>query len=194
MIYLPGPDDYVAALGSAIGRPARLFFRPKCDVTVSNWSDEREGQNEQVPPYSMCIRTAFVVCIRRGEITGAASRGKQPDARRRRYSEDGTHPCRCFRNKPADLLFLRSPDCSASDINIRVTKRPEHGTVETAAATDFPNFGKENIRYRCNRHKVRGQQVNYKSAEKYIGSDTFELLVLFPGGFAREVRLDIDVR
>ena len=25
--------------------PARLFFRPKCDVTVSNWSDEREGQN-----------------------------------------------------------------------------------------------------------------------------------------------------
>src|SRR5262252_4280349 len=106
---LPGPDDYVAALGSAIGRPARLFFRPKCDVTVSNWSDEREGQNEQVPAYSMRIRTAFVVCIRRGEITGAAWRGKQPDARRRRCSEDGTHPCRYFWNKPADLLFLRSP-------------------------------------------------------------------------------------
>ena len=86
------------------------------------------------------------------------------------------------------------PDCSASDINIRVTKQPEHGTVETAAATDFPNFGRENIRYRCNQHKVRGQQVNYKSAEKYIGSDTFELLVLFPGGFTREVHLDIDVR
>src|SRR5215470_11288408 len=90
-------------------RPARLFFRPKCDVTISNWSDEREGQNEQVPAYSMRIRTAFVVCIRRGEITGAASRGKQPDARRRRCSEDGTHPCRCFWNKPEDLLFLRSP-------------------------------------------------------------------------------------
>jgi len=39
-----------------------------------------------------------------------------------------------------------------------------------------------------------GQQVNYKSAEKYIGSDTLELLVLFPGGFAREVHLDINVR
>src|SRR5262249_40734923 len=101
---LLGPDDYVAALGSAIGRPARLFFRPKCDVTVSNWSDEREGQNEQVPPYSMCIRTAFVVCIRRGEITGAASRGKQPD----RSSEDELDPCRCFWNNRADRLFLRS--------------------------------------------------------------------------------------
>src|SRR5262245_57166537 len=104
MIYLPGPDDYVAALGSAIGRPARLFFRPKCDVTVSNWSDGWEGQHEQVPACSMCIRTTFIVCIRRGEITGAASRG--PD--RRRSSEDELGPCRCFWNKPADRFFLRS--------------------------------------------------------------------------------------
>jgi hypothetical protein len=92
------------------------------------------------------------------------------------------------------FFYAVHPDCSASDINIRVTKQPEHGTVETAAATDFPDFGRENIRHRCNRHKVRGQQVNYKSAEKYIGSDTFELLVLFPGGFTREVHLNIDVR
>jgi hypothetical protein len=26
-------------------------------------------------------------------------------------------------------------------------------------------------------------QVNYKSAEKYVGSDELELLVLFPAGF-----------
>jgi len=97
-------------------------------------------------------------------------------------------------NQRIYFFYAVHPDCSASDINIRVTKQPEHGTVETAAATDFPNFGRENIRYRCNQHKVRGQQVNYKSAEKYIGSDTFELLVLFPGGFTREVHLNIDVR
>jgi len=89
-----------------------------------------------------------------------------------------------------------NPDCSASgDINIRITKQPEHGTAEMVAATSFPNFTRENIRYRCNQHEVRGQQVNYKSAEKYIGSDTLELLVLFPGGgFAREVHVNIDVR
>jgi hypothetical protein len=97
-------------------------------------------------------------------------------------------------NQRIYFFYVVHPDCSASDINIRVTKQPEHGTVETAAATDFPNFGRENIRYRCNQHKVRGQQVNYKSAEKYVGSDKFELLVLFPGGFTREVHLDIDVR
>jgi hypothetical protein len=37
-------------------------------------------------------------------------------------------------------------------------------------------------------------QVNYKSAEKYIGSDEFELLALFPSGFAWEVHYGISVR
>src|SRR5262245_25434574 len=53
---------------------------------------------------SKFLLTAFVVCIRRGEITGAASRGKQPD----RSSEDELDPCRCFWNNRADRLFLRS--------------------------------------------------------------------------------------
>jgi hypothetical protein len=98
-------------------------------------------------------------------------------------------------NQRIGFFYAVNPDCSANgDINIRVTKQPEHGTVETAAVTDFPKFDRKNIRYRCNRHKVRGQQVNYKSAEKYIGSDTLELLVLFPGGFGEEVHLNIDVR
>ena len=93
-------------------------------------------------------------------------------------------------NQRIGFFYAVNPDCSASgDINIRVTKQPEHGAVETTAATDFPNFERENIRYRCNQQKVRGQQVNYKSTEKYTGSDTLELLVLFPGGFGEEVHI-----
>ena len=47
------------------------------------------------------------------------------------------------------FFYAVNPDCSASgDINIRITKQPEHGTAETAAATSFPNFERENIRYR----------------------------------------------
>src|SRR5262252_10213435 len=98
-------------------------------------------------------------------------------------------------NQRIGFFYAVNPDCSPSgDINIRVTKQPEHGTAETAAATSFPNFERENIHYRCNQHKVRGQQLNYKSAEKYIGSDTLELLVLLPEGFAQEVHINIDVR
>ena len=50
-------------------------------------------------------------------------------------------------NQRIGFFYAVNPDCSANgDINIRVTKQQEHGTVETAAATDFPNFGRENIR------------------------------------------------
>jgi hypothetical protein len=87
------------------------------------------------------------------------------------------------------------PDCSASgDVNVRVTKQPEHGTVETTATTLFPGYPKENIRSKCNQYKVKGTLVNYKAAEKYTGNDEFDLLILFPGGFASELHYDIKVR
>jgi len=47
---------------------------------------------------------------------------------------------------------------------------------------------------KCNEHRVRGVEVNYKSAEKHVGSDAVELLALFPSGFAWEVHYDISVR
>ena len=88
-----------------------------------------------------------------------------------------------------------NPDCSATgDVTIRVTKQPEHGTVETVAATDYTYFSKENIRSKCNPHKVKGTQVNYKAAEKYTGNDEFDLLIIYPSGLARENHFDIKVR
>jgi hypothetical protein len=88
-----------------------------------------------------------------------------------------------------------NPDCTAiGNVNVRVTKQPEHGTVETAPATNFPGYPKEHVRFKCNEHKVKGMQLNYKSAEKYIGDDALELLVLFPNGFAWEIHYDVSVR
>ena len=85
------------------------------------------------------------------------------------------------------FYFDLNPDCSAvGDINVRVTKQPEHGTVETVAATDYIRFPKENIRSKCNRHKVKGTLVNYKTAEKYTGKDEFDLLILLPRGIRSE--------
>jgi hypothetical protein len=88
-----------------------------------------------------------------------------------------------------------NPDCSASgNVNIRIPKQPEHGTVETVATTDYAYYPKENIRSKCNQHKVKGTLVNYKAAEKYTGNDEFDLLVLYPAGLARELHFDISVR
>jgi hypothetical protein len=75
-----------------------------------------------------------------------------------------------------------NPDCTAAgDVNVRVTKQPEHGTVETVARTDYVvHYAKENIRSKCNQHKVKGTLVNYKAAEKYTGNDEFDLSFSFP--------------
>src|SRR5262249_44184893 len=94
-----------------------------------------------------------------------------------------------------DFYASINPDCSATgDLNVRVTKQPEHGTLETAVATEYVHSPKENIRAKCNQHKVRGMQIDYKSAEKYVGDDTLDLLVLFPAGTAWEVHYDVSVR
>ena len=93
------------------------------------------------------------------------------------------------------FFYALHPDCTASgDVTLRVTKQPEHGTGETIATTNYPNYPKENIRLMCNEHKVRGMQISYKSAEKYVGDDTLDLLVLFPAGTAWEAHYDISVR
>jgi hypothetical protein len=88
-----------------------------------------------------------------------------------------------------------NPDCTATgDVNVRVTKQPEHGTVETVGRTEYAQYPKENVRSKCNQHKVKGMLVNYKAAEKYTGNDEFDLLILFPGGYAWELHYDISVR
>jgi hypothetical protein len=72
-----------------------------------------------------------------------------------------------------------NPDCTTrGNIDIRVTKQPEHGSADTTTAINFPSYPKEHVRFKCNEHKVKGMQVNYKSAEKYVGNDELELLVL----------------
>jgi hypothetical protein len=97
-------------------------------------------------------------------------------------------------NQRIGFFTWLNPDCTSGNVNVRVTKQPEHGTVEITTTTNFPSYPKEHIRSKCNDHKVRGVQVNYKSAEKYVGSDELELLVLFPTGFAWEVHFDVSVR
>jgi hypothetical protein len=93
------------------------------------------------------------------------------------------------------FFYAVNPDCSASgNVNVRITKKPEHGTVEITPTAHFPNYPKEAIRFKCNQHKVKGIQINYKSADKYIGDDVFDLLVLFPAGTAWEVHYDVSVR
>jgi hypothetical protein len=89
-----------------------------------------------------------------------------------------------------------NPDCGSRGVPVlRIVNPPEHGTAETAQGDDYPGYPKENIRVKCNQHKVGGTQIKYKSADKYTGKDTMDLLVLFPeSGVAWEIHYEIDVR
>jgi hypothetical protein len=98
-------------------------------------------------------------------------------------------------NQRIGFFYWVNPDCSSGgNVNVRITKQPEHGSTETTTTSNFPFFPKDSVRARCNEHKVRGVQLNYKSAEKYVGNDELELLVLFPNGFGWEVHYDVSVR
>jgi hypothetical protein len=79
-----------------------------------------------------------------------------------------------------------NPDCSsAGNINVRVVNQPEHGKVQVVSASDYPNYSKEQLRFKCNQHRVKGTAITYK-ADKYVGDDAFDVLVIYPEGFARE--------
>ena len=94
------------------------------------------------------------------------------------------------------IIFVAwlNPDCtSAGNIIVRTSNQPDHGKVETMATFDYPSYSKQNLRSKCNQHKVKGMVVNYK-ADKYTGDDAFDILVMYPDGLAREIHYDINVR
>jgi hypothetical protein len=61
-------------------------------------------------------------------------------------------------NRTIEFLYEAKPDCSAMDesIEVRTTKAPEHGAVEIVPSYNFPNFARDNIRFKCNERKMRG--------------------------------------
>jgi hypothetical protein len=144
----------------------------------------------------MCIRTTFLAGIRSGKITEQLR-----EERAHIYGIEGQRNETITRivasggKQRIGFYTSLNPDCTISgNVNVRVTKQPEHGTVETAVTTEYAHYPKENIRSKCNQHRVKGVLVNYKAAEKYTGSDELDLLVLFPHGTAWEIHYNINVR
>jgi hypothetical protein len=88
-----------------------------------------------------------------------------------------------------------NPDCTLSgETVVRVVTPPEHGTVEVTTINSFALFKKDNIRFKCNEHKVKGPAVFYKSADKYVGDDAIDFLVIFPKGFAWDLHVNLTVK
>ena len=99
--------------------------------------------------------------------------------------------------KSRTLWFLvgAQSDCTPWALaDVRITKEPEHGTVEFVPTEGTAQFAKDGPSAKCSGKKMRGQSVNYKASNGYSGSDEFELLVMWPTGQASEMRFNINVR
>jgi hypothetical protein len=155
---------------------------------------ERDHFNQPSINRTVKMKSLLLTVLAFGLLSSSALAEEQP-RREGLEKKQFTRVVASGTNTRINFLSSLNPDCTTSgNVNVRVTKQPEHGTAEITTTTNFPNYQKENIRYKCNVHKVKGMQVSYKSAEKYTGDDALDLLVLFPAGTAWEVHFDISVR
>ena len=95
-----------------------------------------------------------------------------------------------------DFAYALNPDCSPVEgsVEVKTTAEPAQGAIEVVSGHRFPNYAKTNVRFKCNDKKTRGLLINYKSKEGYVGPDAFDILVLYPTGYAREVHYNVNVR
>lgn len=98
-------------------------------------------------------------------------------------------------NQQIDFFASVSPDCSSPGLPVvRLIDGPYRGLITTDKGRDFLPFPASNVRHACNRKRVAGTKLFYKSPPHLIGTDHVRLLILSGAGAGREAAYDIQVR
>jgi hypothetical protein len=92
-----------------------------------------------------------------------------------------------------DVAFLNIDCTVAEDAEVMITKEPQHGVATIDSSERFPNFAKDNPRYKCNERKVKSRRLNYKPAVGYVGDDQFEVQEWYANGMVTEYTYHIKV-
>jgi hypothetical protein len=81
------------------------------------------------------------------------------------------------------FVWALDPDCSSrGETESRVLRKPEHGTLEITPGNSFPKFPENSPLFHCNKQKVSGSLILYKSNEGYTGKDYFDIEFIGPRG------------
>jgi hypothetical protein len=80
------------------------------------------------------------------------------------------------------------------DIDVRTTKEPSNGKLEITQGEVVAGFKKDGPTAHCGGKKVRAILVEYKSTDKFVGQDEFELFVMWPNGRASEFYTTVNVK
>ncbi len=98
-------------------------------------------------------------------------------------------------NQQIDFFADVNPDCSSGGTPIvRLIDGPDKGVVTTDKGRDFKPFPRGNVRHVCNRKRVAGTKLFYKSSPGFVGTDRVRVLVLSGSGAGREATYLIQVR
>lgn len=87
-----------------------------------------------------------------------------------------------------------NPDCSSmGKDDVRAVSGPSHGKFQLVPGKIYPDFVKENERYKCNLRKVDGIKGLYRSKPGFKGMDQVTLSIHTFTGIARTVVVSINV-
>ncbi len=81
------------------------------------------------------------------------------------------------------FFYALEPDCSSrGQGDTRLIKKPEHGSVEILEGSSFPRYPENSPWFQCNKVKVPGTLVMYKSEDGFAGKDHFDVEFIGPRG------------
>lgn len=101
--------------------------------------------------------------------------------------------------KQRRLAFLNGAkiDCASWDVNqieVRVVQEPKNGALKIGPEDGLMSFKANTALGKCAGKKTRGIAINYKSADKFIGTDEFEIFVIWPNNFGNEMHYSVKVK
>ncbi len=83
---------------------------------------------------------------------------------------------------------------SPGPVAINLVVPPQNGTVSEGPRSAFPSYRAWSPLAACDRMKVSGLQVYYRSAPGYTGPDSYVVERVFPNGDAQRFRINVSVR
>jgi hypothetical protein len=93
-----------------------------------------------------------------------------------------------------EAFYSVMPTCEIKGYpEIMIVSAPSHGNVTFEKHDDYPNFGRDNVRWECDKKLVGTMQVFYESKPDFHGHDTFTLKVIFPDSGIRTVPFSVEV-
>lgn len=75
-----------------------------------------------------------------------------------------------------------------------VTEPPRRGKLFVMRSVDYPQFTRENERYKCRFKKYPSERLYYQSEPGYTGPDHFQIKNIMPTGDTNLADFDVTVR